>query len=192
MRAFHQYSIAALWLAWLLYWSIAAIGSKPIRRHEGMTSRLSHLIPLALGLALLVPPHLPAIWLTARFVSSGGAWFWIGLGLVALGLAFAVVARVWLGGNWSSVVTVKQDHELIRAGPYRWVRHPIYAGLLAALLGSMVAQGEVRGLIALALFMFAIFRRVALEERFLKEEFGSLYAAYRREVPCLVPSLRRR
>jgi protein-S-isoprenylcysteine O-methyltransferase Ste14 len=188
MRAFYQYSIAALWLMWLLYWSIAAIGAKPIRLHEGITSRLSHLIPLALGLALLVPRRLPAMWLTARVLPSGAAWFWVGFVLVALGLAFAVAARVWLGGNWSSVVAVKEEHELIRSGPYRWVRHPIYTGLLMALVGSVVAEGEVRGLIALALFILAFIRRVALEERILKEEFGDAYIQYRREVPCLVPS----
>jgi protein-S-isoprenylcysteine O-methyltransferase Ste14 len=120
-------------------------------------------------------------------VPSGAIWFWVGFVLVALGLAFAVAARVWLGDNWSSVVTVKQEHELIRTGPYRWVRHPIYSGLLAALLGSVVTLGEVRGLIALALFLVAILRRVALEERLLEEEFGGAYRQYRHEVPPLVP-----
>jgi protein-S-isoprenylcysteine O-methyltransferase Ste14 len=187
MRAFHQYSIAALWLMWLLYWIIAAARAKPTRRHEAFTSRLSHIVPLGLGLVLLVPRHLPAPWLSVRVVPPGPVWFWVGFVLVALGLAFAVAARVCLGGNWSSVVTVKQGHELIRAGPYRWVRHPIYAGLLVALLGSVVAQGELRGVIALALFFVAFFRRVAIEERFLEEEFGGAYSQYRREVPCFAP-----
>jgi protein-S-isoprenylcysteine O-methyltransferase Ste14 len=187
MRTFYQYSIPALWLGWLLYWIIAAISAKPIRRHEGFISRLSHLIPLTLGLALLVPRHLPFTLLTARVVPLNAAWFWVGFVLIASGLTIAVAARVWLGGNWSSVVAVKLEHELIRSGPYRWVRHPIYTGLLVALLGSVVAQGEVRGLVALALFIVAILRRMALEERFLEEEFGGAYSRYRREVPGLVP-----
>ena len=187
MRPFYQYSIPALWAAWLLYWTIAAIGAKPIRRHEEAGARLLHLIPLAVGLVLLVPHHLPVTWLTARVVPSGVIWFWAALALVALGLAFAVAARVWLGGNWSGAVTIKQEHELIRSGPYRWVRHPIYTGLLVALLGSVLAQGELRSLIALALFIMAVHRRIKLEEAFLEQEFGDAYRQYRREVPSLIP-----
>ncbi len=192
MRAFYQYSITGLWIAWLSYWIIAAAGAKAIRRQEGLTSRLSHVVPLLLGLALLLPRHLPVAWLTIRILPPGIVWFWIGFVLVALGLAFAIAARAFLGGNWSGVVTLKQDHELIRAGPYRWVRHPIYTGLLAALLGSVIALGEVRGLIALALFTLALLRKIALEERLLTEEFGPVYGRYRREVPRLLPSPWRR
>ena len=72
--------------------------------------------------------------------------------MVAAGLAFAVWARVYLGRNWSGTVTVKQDHELIRSGPYGFVRHPIYTGLLLAMLGTAIAIGEWRGLVAFALF----------------------------------------
>jgi protein-S-isoprenylcysteine O-methyltransferase Ste14 len=187
MQAFRDHSITALWLAWLIYWIIAAQGAKPIRRHEGLAARLSHLIPFALGLALLLPRHLPRGWLTFRVVPPGTFWFWVGFALVAPGLSFAVVARVWLGGNWSGVVTLKQDHALIRSGPYRWVRHPIYTGLLLALLGSAIALGETRGLIALLLFIVAFLRRVGIEERLLGEEFGGAYSQYCRDVPALVP-----
>lgn len=192
MRAFYQYSITGLWIAWLIYWIIASAGAETIRRQEGLTSRLSHLVPLLLGLALLLPRHLPVAWLTIRILPRGVVWFWIGFVLVALGLAFAIAARAFLGSNWSGVVTLKQDHELIRSGPYRWVRHPIYTGLFAALLGSVFALGELRGLIALALFTLAFLRRIALEERLLAEEFGGAYSRYRREVPRLLPSPWRR
>ena len=192
MQAFYQYSITGLWVAWLLYWIAAAPGAKPIRRREELAARLSHLVPLALGLALLLPRHVAVAWLTMRILPSSAAGFWIGFVLVALGLAFAVAARAVLGSNWSGVVTVKQDHELIRSGPYRWVRHPIYTGLLVALLGSVIALGEVRGVIALALFTLAFLRRVTIEERLLADEFGAAYSAYCREVPRLVPSPWRR
>ena len=188
MRAFHQYSIPALWVAWLLYWSIAAIGAKANRRLESFASRLSHIVPLALGIALLC--HAPrAICLardalSCRHPRAGSGW---ALSLVVFGLAFSVAARVWLGGNWSGMVTLKQDHELIRSGPYRWVRHPIYTGLLLRILGSAIALGEWRGLVALALVAVAFLRKIAIEERFLAEQFGAAYARYRAEVPALVP-----
>lgn len=187
MQGFYDHAITGLWIAWLIYWVIAAFGAKTIRRQEALSSQLSHIVPLLLGLALLLPRRMSVAWLTMRFLPSSVVWFWIGFVLVASGLGFAIAARVWLGGNWSGVVTLKQDHELIRSGPYRWVRHPIYTGLLVALLGSIIALGEVRGVIALALFTFALLRKVALEERLLAEEFGPTYSRYRREVPRLLP-----
>ena len=131
--------------------------------------------------------HVPMAWLAARFLPRVAGWFWLGLVLVALGLAFSVAARIWLGRNWSSMVTLKRDHELIRSGPYRWVRHPIYTGLLLAVLGSAIALGEWRGLIALALIIAAFLRKISIEERFLAPQFGAAYRGYRDEVPALLP-----
>jgi protein-S-isoprenylcysteine O-methyltransferase Ste14 len=187
MRAFYQYSIPALWLAWLLYWTFAALGAKATFREESIASRLSHVIPLAFGAALLAAPHVPMGWLVARFLPRTAGWFWLGVVLVALGLAFSVAARIWLGRNWSSMVTLKRDHELIRSGPYRWVRHPIYTGLLLAVLGSAIAMAEWRGLIALALITSALLRKISIEERFLAQQFGVAYLRYRDEVPALLP-----
>jgi protein-S-isoprenylcysteine O-methyltransferase Ste14 len=187
MRAFYQYSIPVLWLAWLIYWTIAAIGAKATLQEESFASRLSHVIPLALGAALLATPHVPVVWLAARFLPRAAGWLWLGLVLVALGLALSVAARTWLGRNWSSMVTLKLDHELIRFGPYRWVRHPIYTGLLLAVFGSAIALGEWRGLIALALITAALLRKISIEERFLTRQFGAVYRRYRDEVPALLP-----
>jgi protein-S-isoprenylcysteine O-methyltransferase Ste14 len=187
IEPYYRYAIPALWIAWLLYWSIAALGAKTTLRVESFSSQLSHFVPLVLGVALLTTPHLPFAWLATRFLPRFATWFWLGLTLVVVGLGFSVAARIWLGGNWSGKVTLKQDHELIRSGPYRWARHPIYTGLLVAIIGSAVALGEWRGLIALALITAAFLRKIAVEERFLTRQFGATYARYRAEVPALVP-----
>ena len=187
---FYHYSIPTLWVVWLLYWSFAAISAKPTQRRESAASRASHMVPLFLGFALLTARHLPYAWLDARFVPRTIDWFWVGFCLVGLGLALSVFARVWLGGNWSGIVTLKQDHELVRSGPYRWVRHPIYTGLLLAVLGSALALGELRGLLALALITFSFTHKLRIEERFLTEQFGAAYRQYQNEVPRLVPFLR--
>jgi protein-S-isoprenylcysteine O-methyltransferase Ste14 len=187
MRSFQQYSIPALWLGWLLYWSLAAAGAKPTRRRESLTSQLSHVVPLGLGIGLLATSHAPFAWLAVRFLPRTVPWFWPGFCLVVLGLAFSVIARRWLGGNWSGMVTLKQDHELICTGPYRWVRHPIYTGLLLAVLGWAIALGEWRGLIALALTTVALLRKISIEERFLAQQFRAAYGSYRDAVPALVP-----
>ena len=85
---------------------------------------------------------------------------------------------------------MKQDHSIDPQGPYRFVRHPIYTGLLLAIFGSgVIALGEWRGLLALALVTAAFLRKIQIEERFLREQFGDAYQRYRREVPALIPGV---
>ena len=125
---------------------------------------------------------------SCRAPRPGSGWAWRCLvAWVCLQRRGAALARWQLERQ----VTLKQDHELIRSGPYRWVRHPIYTGLLLAVLGSAIALGEWRGLIALALVTAAFLRKIAIEERFLTEQFGGVYAHYSRKVPSLVPLHRR-
>jgi protein-S-isoprenylcysteine O-methyltransferase Ste14 len=114
---------------------------------------------------------------------------WLGLLLTIAGLLFACWARVVLGRNWSGVVQLKQDHELIEAGPYHYVRHPIYSGLLLAFLGTALMIGEWRALLAAAIIAISFWRKLRLEERWLGEYFGAAYADYMRRVKALVPGI---
>jgi protein-S-isoprenylcysteine O-methyltransferase Ste14 len=178
--------IAFLWLAWLAYWFIAARNVKTTRRQESIGSRLTHVVPLGIGAVLIASARLPASWIDDRFTPRSGTIYWIGVVMVAGGLAFMVWARRHLGRNWSGRVALKQDHELIRTGPYGLVRHPIYTGLLLAILGTAVAFGQWRDTMALVLIAIAVWRKSRLEERYLEEIFPD-YARYRAEVPALVP-----
>jgi protein-S-isoprenylcysteine O-methyltransferase Ste14 len=179
--------LALLWLAWLAYWIIAARNVKPTRRRESLVSRLMTIVLTALAAALLAVRGQKLTWLHARFLPQTMIGYWLGLLMVVLGLAFAVWARAHLGRNWSGTVTVKEDHELIRTGPYGIVRHPIYTGLLFAILGSTVAFGEWRGLLAFGLLTIAFLFKLRREERFMSESFPNDYARYRVEVPALIP-----
>jgi protein-S-isoprenylcysteine O-methyltransferase Ste14 len=107
--------------------------------------------------------------------------------MVALGLAFTVWARVHLGANWSANVARKLDHELVRSGPYAWVRHPIYSGLLLAFFGVAVGRGDVGALLGCALMSYGFLRKLRIEERWLPQTFGDAYVRYRDEVPSLLP-----
>jgi protein-S-isoprenylcysteine O-methyltransferase Ste14 len=178
-----------MWLAWLIYWMAAARNVKDTRRHESLASRLTHVVPLILAAALLASPDLPVPWLHQRILPRSLATYGIGVALVAAGLAVAVWARRHLGRNWSGIVTLKREHELVRSGPYRFVRHPIYSGLLLACLGTAVAIGEWRGFVAFALVTGAFLLRVRKEERFMDEAFGADYARYRADVPALLPRI---
>ena len=189
MEIVYKYSIPALWMAWGAYWWIAARNVKQTTRQESFGSRFAHIGPLLLAALLLTLPDLPLPWLYERFASASALRFWLGTALVAAGLAFAVWARVTLGRNWSGTVTLKQDHELVRAGPYRFVRHPIYTGLLAGFLGTAIAMGQWRAVLALVIVFVALWRKLLLEERWMAEQFGDAYARYRREVAALIPCL---
>jgi protein-S-isoprenylcysteine O-methyltransferase Ste14 len=190
MQPFYHNAINVLWLIWCIYWFVAAASAKPTRRRESIGSRVYHIGLLVLGIALFSSSRIASPYLTARYLPRTDAFFWLGFILVALGLAIAIAARIWLGGNWSGTVTLKQNHELIRTGPYRFVRHPIYTGILLAILGSAIAQGELRGLVGLALIAAAFIYKIRVEETFLTEEFGPAYSRFRQEVPALVPLVR--
>lgn len=184
--------IALMWLAWLAYWLVAALGAKATQRCEPAASRALHTIPLGIAVWMIAAGRLPGGFLGGNVVPPGIAIGALGVALVASGLGFAVWARRWLGRNWSGIVTVKHDHELIRGGPYRYVRHPIYTGLLLALLGAAIARDEWRGLVAMAIATAALWRKLQLEERWMIEQFGEEYRRFRAEVPALVPNPFRR
>ena len=186
MRVLYNNLVPALWCAWALYWLIAARGVKPVERRESVASRLGHALPLALGAALLMRNSMPG-WLGERFIPASATVYLGGVFVVVAGLLLCIWARVVLGGNWSGTVTLKKDHQIVRAGPYRLIRHPIYTGLLLMFLGSAIARGEWRGLLAVAIVFAALWRKLKLEERWLGEHFGADYAAYRECSWALIP-----
>jgi protein-S-isoprenylcysteine O-methyltransferase Ste14 len=189
MIAFYNTLFALMWLAWIAYWWLLSRRVKATSRREPLSSRLSHLVPLVLAIVLVFPRKCPIAILNERFLPLVYWRMWAGIGaaLVAIGLLFTVWARVHLGRNWSGVVTLKQDHELITSGPYRWVRHPIYTGLIFAFIGQALARGEWRGLVALLLVIGALWRKLRIEERWMHEQFGDAYLAYRLRVTALFP-----
>lgn len=181
------YVIPALWLAWLLYWLVAARGGKPVARSESVVSRLVYTVPILAGAVLLIHPDWPGI---DGLVLPRGPWLgWGALVLVAVGLALTVWARRHLAGNWSGIVTLKEGHELIRSGPYRWLRHPIYSGLILALIGTALVIDRWAALIGLALLTGGFLRKLVLEERLLEGAFGAAYRQYRTETWRLAPWL---
>jgi protein-S-isoprenylcysteine O-methyltransferase Ste14 len=105
------------------------------------------------------------------------------------GFAFALWARVYLGSNWDSVISLKMDHKLVRTGPYAIVRHPIYFGFMLALMGSILTFGHLRSLVAAIMVTAAWLFKSGLEESFMMDHFGSEYAQYRDNVKRLIPMI---
>ena len=124
-----------------------------------------------------------------RSIPDTEALRFCGLVLTAAGLAFAIWARLRLGRNWSGTVTIKEDHRLIQQGPYRLVRHPIYTGVLLAMVGTAIGYGRAPCLISVPIAFLAFWRKSRMEERFMMAQFGSRYSQYQREVKGFVPGL---
>jgi len=184
--------LLAAWIVWLAYWAISALRVKQIERRESVRSRLAYLLPLVIGGWLIAVSRARLGPLSVQLWPDDTARLRCGLLLVVLGLGFSIWARAHLGRNWSGTVTVKQGHELIRSGPYAYVRHPIYAGLIVALAGSATACGEPGAVLGLALIVYSFVRKLRLEERFMREQFPDAYARYSSEVPALIPFAHRR
>ncbi len=183
----YRWLFPLLWIVFIVFWIAMARGGKAVAERESVYSRLSHYGPLAVGVYLLAAPRVPIFPLDARFAPLALWPVQLGAALTFAGIAFAIWARVWIAGNWSSDVTLKRDHELIVDGPYAWVRHPIYTGILVALAGTALAVGEWRGVLAVALAAGAFWRKLRLEEAVMRRQFGETYARYAARVPALIP-----
>lgn len=187
MSLIHSYLFLALWFSYFAYWWAMSKNVKETERHEPAASRMGRLILLVCAAALLLLPRVAPFFLNVRFLPLAEWCFWVGVAMTTAGLLFSAWGRRHLGSNWSQSVTIKQDHELITSGPYALVRHPIYTGLLLGFLGSAVARGEWRGLLAVALVFGTLWQKLKREEKWMRAEFGEPYEAYSRRVAALVP-----
>jgi protein-S-isoprenylcysteine O-methyltransferase Ste14 len=178
-----------MWIGYFAYWGMMSKNVKVTERSEPAGSRLVRLLAIVCAFALLWLSIIPLPWLNKRFLPAGVWCFWTGAAVTAGGLLFSVWARRHLGTNWSQSVTLKEGHELITTGPYALVRHPIYTGLLLGFLGCAVARAEWRGLLAVALVFAVLWRKLRLEEKWMRAQFGAPYEAYSRRVAALVPHI---
>lgn len=187
MSLLYHYLFPAMWLCYLAYWRAVSMDVKASVRSESVSSRMTRLVSIVTAIALLWLPQVPLSFLNERYLPAGIACFWSGSTVTAGGLLFSIWARNYLGKNWSQEVSIKKDHELVSGGPYALVRHPIYTGLLTAFVGSAIALGEWRGVVAAALVFGVLWHKLKLEEKWLREEFGESYESYCRRVAALVP-----
>jgi protein-S-isoprenylcysteine O-methyltransferase Ste14 len=172
--------LAVGWAAFWLYW-IAAAGSMKRGRVSWSRELRIRLVILVLAIVLF------RVGAFRHYGSNTDPWRdALGLALFALGLGFAVWARVHIGRNWGTPMTQKVDPELVTSGPYRLVRHPIYSGILLAGIGTAVALSWL-WLVGFALTGIYLVYAARVEERFLAERFPDDYPAYRRSTRMLVP-----
>jgi protein-S-isoprenylcysteine O-methyltransferase Ste14 len=182
--------VSLLWLVWIVIWVGAAFTAARIAERAPGPERFAERVLLTGG-AILLFLHPAAFGVLLRPSLPAAHWLrWTGVVLTLLGLGVAVWARFRLGRLWSGVAAIKVEHSLIRTGPYAVVRHPIYSGMLLALLGSAIARGTLGALVGLVLLGIGLALRVRHEESLLVAHFGDAYRRYRQEVPAVVPRFR--
>jgi len=178
--------IEAVWIVVAVFWGLTAFRLKPVVQTQRTGSRLMEISLLIMAAMLIFSSQPHAALLDLRFLPDSSVAALAGIALTIVGAAVAMVARAFLGQNWSGRPTIKAGHELVRNGPYAFVRHPIYTGLLVSAMGTAIGFGHVRNLLALPLLLLGFWLKLQAEEGLLFQQFGDEYLAYRRSVKSTI------
>jgi len=185
------YTLAAYWTwaALFLVWLHGSLsGKKSGRKPRPVLQVITSTLLLASFLLLFKAQSLPGI-LAAQVSPPAGSLGLAGLALDIIGVGLAIWARVTLGSSWSGFITVKQNHQLVQRGPYALVRHPIYSGLLSAIIGAALTIGTLGSYAAVIAGLAAILIRIEAEEALMSEQFPETHRAYRERTRKLIPLL---
>jgi protein-S-isoprenylcysteine O-methyltransferase Ste14 len=182
-------AIGWAWASVALVWVVGLLSTKRTVRSQPAGTRVFQLFVFALGFMLMSRNWFAFGWLGTRMTPDLPAIAVTGLAITIAGCAFAIWARIKLGGNWSGRATVKQGHELITTGPYAVARHPIYTGLALALAGTALAGGEWRYVLGFILVLFGMLSKMSQEERLMMQTFPETYPRYRQRVKALIPGV---
>jgi len=184
--------LALIWLAWLASWVAASFWSGQTKKHVMTLESGRYRIPILVGAILFTP-------VTGRLLGEQPVWQFGNLGVCLLaavtiaGISFTWWARIHLGRFWSNAITHKEGHRVIDTGPYGFVRHPIYTGLITGMLATGVAVGTVTAMLGAVLISLGMWQKARMEEGFLTTELGAdAYGTYCHRVPMLVPFLPQR
>ncbi|MGC2181785.1 MAG: isoprenylcysteine carboxylmethyltransferase family protein [Terriglobales bacterium] len=178
------------WVIFLIYWIIGAFRTRPTREEESLASR--YLVVLVETAAyLLVFNHSTEIgFLGKRFIPRTLSGAVLGVLLTWLGIGLALWARYHLAEYWSARVTIKEDHQLIRTGPYAHLRHPIYSGLVLATIGTALVIGKWRCVLGFLLALIGYCIKARKEEAMLTRQFGDAFREHQKHAGFLLPRFR--
>jgi protein-S-isoprenylcysteine O-methyltransferase Ste14 len=168
--------ISIVWAVFWVYWIVSAVGVKRGSRR----TRPPGLLLLVVAVVLLRTFNSDSLAVHDSVLQG------VGVAVFLAGLGLAVWARVYLGRNWGMPMTVKDEPELVTSGPYRFVRHPIYSGVLAGLVGTALAT-NVYWLIAAAVTGAYFVYSATVEEKIMTRAFPTAYPSYRARSKMLIP-----
>ena len=176
--------VLALWILFWLYWFASAVGVKssrsPSNLHRGVGLRVvAVLLLLILFRTKVITENSFGAIVTP--IAQG-----VGFSLFVLGLSLAVWARIFLGRNWGTPMSEKIDATLVTTGPYRYIRHPIYSGIILAMVGTALAV-TIYWLVAVAVLGTYFVYSASVEERIMVRLFPATYPAYKKSTHMLIP-----
>jgi len=176
-----------LWAIWAAYWIYSARNTKRDIKKQDQGGRLAHLAALIVGFSLIFAVDRFSSFALANFSSISLQI--VGCLVTLAGQVFCVWARHHLGQNWSGTVTLKENHALVRSGPYKISRHPIYTGFLFSVIGSALTSGTGIAFLGLMLITASYLRKIRIEEAVLSKQFGEDYSQFQADVPMLFPKI---
>jgi len=192
LKAWQRLNIETwLWLIFAAYWFLGALRTSKTRKRESLLSSLPRNAVLALGAVFLFGKWFSGSLLGRRFVPALPSIWAAGVLLTIAGLALAFWARYHLGRYWSGQITLKENHTLVCTGPYKYLRHPIYSGLLLAVVGTGLTVGLYRALLGVLLVTLGLWWKARQEDAWLARAFGEQFEQQRRRTGRLLPRLRR-
>jgi protein-S-isoprenylcysteine O-methyltransferase Ste14 len=184
-----RYLVEGPWIVFVVYWAVGALKTRRTVSRESAASRFSILAIEVAGFVLLFS-NMPQIeTLHGRIFPQTDAAAITGIVLTWLGISLALWARWHLGQNWSARVTLKEDHRLIRTGPYKYFRHPIYSGLILAAIGGALAIDRWRCAIGVTLIVLGYWIKARKEEAMLSAQFGEAFQEHCQHTGFLLPKL---
>jgi protein-S-isoprenylcysteine O-methyltransferase Ste14 len=179
--------IGYIWAVFGIYWVAAGLKGQAAQTQEAPYYRLTRLGILAFTFALLFSQRTAIGILGHRFVFESRVLSYLAFSLALIGLAVAIWARVHLGQYWSDKVVLKVDHQLIRSGPYAYMRHPIYSGVLLGVAGTALLLGEWRGVLAFAILLCNYVIKARREEAILAARFEGQFQQHIKSTGFLFP-----
>jgi len=182
--------IRIAWIVWLVSWFAAAAWSDRTVRRPALRREVLYRALTVAGAMLMFGVNPGGVRADTPLWPVAPAIGWLLAGLVICGFLFMWWARIHLGQLWSSSVTRKEHHHVVDTGPYAIVRHPIYTGLLLAIIATVLVRVTIITLTGGTLIGAGVYVKARVEEEFLLQQLGEPYDAYARRVPMLVPFLR--
>ncbi len=182
-----RYLVEGPWIVFVVYWLASALKTRRTVSRESFASRYGVLFLEILGFVLLFSDAGKVGVLSRQVFPRSYAFAVTGVALTWAGIAIALWARWHLGQYWSARVTLKEDHELIRTGPYAYFRHPIYSGIDLAAIGGALAIDRWRCVAGVALIVLGYWIKARKEESMLSVQFGETFRDHCRHTGFLFP-----
>jgi protein-S-isoprenylcysteine O-methyltransferase Ste14 len=175
------------WIIFIAYWVVSAFRTQRTAKKEAFAARYGIMFLEIVGFVLVFREDAGIGVLGEKVFERSYATGITGVALTWAGIALAIWARAHLGQYWSGRITIKEDHKLIRTGPYARLRHPIYSGLDLAVIGSAMAIDRWRCVAGVCVIIVGFWIKAKREESMLGAQFGSDFEEHRRHTGFLLP-----